>query len=498
MALQNHPALCTGGAERFQYPSANLYAQMLARKQARQEALDQYYQNLHKNINPAGMRTQDITGGFSQKVQGWEKHFMENKQRIQNPKNPEDRNTAIENQSMYQDLLMDIQKSKEPAAHEMEYAKFILSGKGNPTENDMKVAHALSASIYSREHYKDDAMTQPYTINDFDLNVPQFDPKQQEEFYKAATQGLTAGKTYDEKSIRRDKTSGQVFIPYEQSYSSEQLKTIADKAGSLVEGSRSAKVHYENLLHDKNFFDAANKAYQSVYGAKEVVDTPKKAAQAATIIAAQNERNKGEELRKDETLDFQRQQFMEGLRQKNRLDLLKEREKAKSLGQAADDVWIDNYIDSLEDDANEGGKDKLKFTQKGGRPVIAPIIEVDPVLAKALEKQKLQPAEVMVLPDGMYKPVYYKYDEKGQRIPTKSGGYEVDNELSTPISRQQLKLALGGKSVSATQRTREMLNQPKTEQKYESITTGTYNGKKVQIGMKNGKWYNIETGEEIK
>lgn len=39
---------------------------------------------------------------------------------------------------------------------------------------------------------------------------------------------------------------------------------------------------------------------------------------------------------------------------------------------------------------------------------------------------------------------------------------------------------------------------PKSAQQYSSVTSGTYNGKKVQIGQKNGKWYNIQTGEEIK
>jgi hypothetical protein len=433
------------------------------------------------------MRTQDITGGFSQKVQGWEKHFMENKQRIQNPKNPEDRNTAIENQSMYQDLLMDIQKSKDAAQQELELAKQKISGKWNPTDDDLQVAGKISNSIYHPNYYKDQAQTQPYTLNDLSLNVPQFDPKQQEEFYKAATQGLTAGKTYDEKSLRRDKTSGQVFIPYEQSYSADQLKTIADKAGNLVEGSRSAKVHYENLLHDKNFFDAANQAYKSIYGANEVVDTPKKAAQAATIIAAQNERNKGEELKKDETLDFQRQQFMEGLRQKNRLDLLKEREKAKGLGQAADDVWIDNYIDRLTEEAETG--------QKGlfGAGGVGYDVAIDPTLAKALTRDGRSPDKLVVTEDGKYVPIFYKYDKEGKLLPKEKGSTipAVSDVLSVPMSKEQLKLALGGKSVSATQRTKEMLNQPKaaespnhTRQEYKNAG---WTDEQIDKALKAGK-----------
>jgi len=36
------------------------------------------------------------------------------------------------------------------------------------------------------------------------------------------------------------------------------------------------------------------------------------------------------------------------------------------------------------------------------------------------------------------------------------------------------------------------------ENKYENTRSGTYRGKKITIGMKNGKWYNTKTGEELK
>jgi hypothetical protein len=41
-------------------------------------------------------------------------------------------------------------------------------------------------------------------------------------------------------------------------------------------------------------------------------------------------------------------------------------------------------------------------------------------------------------------------------------------------------------------------NDGRVSMKYSNETTGTYNGKKVKIGMKNGKWYNTETGQELK
>lgn len=463
MATRIPSNLYTEGAVVFnQQPAINLYAQLAARKQARQEALDQYYQNLHKNINPAGMRAQDINGGWSQKAAEWERHFIENKQRISNPKTPEDRAIAVENQQRYQDLLMDIQKSKDAAQQELELGKNRLSGKWNPTRSDLDIANSISKSIYDPSYYKDESRTQPYTINDLSLNVPEPSIQEQEAFGKSSIGELKMKRIYDELNTRKIKETGQIAMNYEERYPADAIKKIGDKAASLIGGKNSPfYIKYERMLDDPNWAIGAGEAYRQVYGGDGILRTPQEAAKADAVMSAKNAVNSGVELRKDESLDLQRQIFMEGLRQKNRLQLLSERQKAKALGAAADDVWIDNYLDKLEEEANRPGGERMSYMTKEGTQPQAPVISVDPVLAKALEKQKMQPSDIMILPDGRYKPIYYQYKD-GQRIPDREGSFKVDTELSVPITRDQLKLALGGKAVSPNQRTKEMLNQTKT------------------------------------
>lgn len=495
MAIHLPSNIYTAGAERFNSQSeVNLYAQLAQRKEARDQALNEYYQKLHTSINPAGMRTKDIDSGFSQKLQDWQKHYFDNRDKIKNPRSPEDRTVANEHMARYQDLLMDINKSKEAAAQEMELAKQKISGKWNPTSSDLEAAHKLGSSIYSQDYYKDQARTQPITINDISLNVPEFDPKQQEEFYKASVGELKPGKVYDETNLRKDKATGQVFIPFKQSYGQDQIKRIADTAGDLVTSSRSAKVHYERLLDDPNWVIGAGEAYRQVYGGNGIITTPQEAAKAAAIMKAKSDISGGEELRRDETLAFQRQQMMEGIRQANRKEMLDLREKAKSLGQSANDVWIDNYIDKLEEEANTPGKERMSYMTKWGTQPQAPVISVDPVLAKALEKQKVQPGDIMILPDGKYKPIYYKYKD-GERIPDEKGGFKVDTELSVPITRDQLKLSLGAKSVSPTQRTKEMLNQQQVSQKKYSYKGKTFTTEQID---KAAKQSNMTVDEYLK
>lgn len=482
--------LYSGGAVVFNnQPSVNLYAQLMARKQARQESLDQYYQNLHKNINAAGMRTQDISGGFSEKVAGWEKHFMENRQKILNPRTPQDREAAIQNQSMYQDLLMDVQKSKDASQQELELGKQKLSGKWNPTESDLQVAHKISNSIYSQDYYKDKAYTQPYTINDLSLNVPEFYPKAQEEFDKASLGDMKPGKIYDEKAMRKDKSTGQVFIPFQQSFSEDQIKRRADMAANLVTSSRSAKVHYERLLDDPNWVVGAGNAYKQVYGGDGILRTPQEAAKADAILKTKRDITSGEELRKDETLAFQRQQMMENIRQANRIEMLGLHEKAKALGAASEDVWIDNYIDKVTEDAKQGNKGLFGAGKEGYE------ISIDPTIAKAFTRDGKSPDKLVVTVDGKYVPIFYKRDKDGNLLPKEKGSVvpAVSDVLSVPISKEQFKLAMGGKA-GVKQLNKEMSNQGQTQKKY------SYNGKTYSYEQieKAAKQNNLSVEDYIK
>lgn len=68
MALQNDPMIYRAGAERFNtQPVVNIYAQTLARKQAREEALDNYEMNRMNRMNEQGVRDIDRPG-LDQKV----------------------------------------------------------------------------------------------------------------------------------------------------------------------------------------------------------------------------------------------------------------------------------------------------------------------------------------------------------------------------------------------------------------------------------------------
>src|SRR4051812_34993698 len=111
--MANLPSnIYSGGAVTFNsQPYAAFYLNELQRKRAKDEALDNYFRDFNKSVNPAGMRTADIEGGWMDKVNGWQSYFQQNRQAIENPKL--DKGKAYNQfMAMHNDLLADTQKSK--------------------------------------------------------------------------------------------------------------------------------------------------------------------------------------------------------------------------------------------------------------------------------------------------------------------------------------------------------------------------------------------------
>src|SRR5690242_15509022 len=92
-------------------PLATMYQQYAAHRQAKEDALDNYFRDLGKNITPAGMRSQDVPG-LTQKTNQWQQFYQQNKSAILNPR-LDNGKAYSEYMSRYQDQLAYIQQSKD-------------------------------------------------------------------------------------------------------------------------------------------------------------------------------------------------------------------------------------------------------------------------------------------------------------------------------------------------------------------------------------------------
>ena len=456
MALQYDPRLYTGGNVVFDTSPTVEYAQRLqAKKQAKDEALNQYFNDLQTKINTAGVRVQDLSspqGGINDEIEKWKQDWLLNKDSIKKGGLPQQ-----EHLSKFQNILRRIDQSKNRAKTELEIGKAKFEGKYDPDDDDLNILGNIGKSIYDPTSYKQDGVSE-YGWQDLSPAVPQFDALKQNQFFTAATKGMQPGEKINEAGKRSDPTTGKVFVPYETRYNPDQIKTIADNAAKMVQGDKSAMKYYKRLSEDVDQLDDLNKALQSVYGSRVFVTDAQSAAAADAILRSQLSVKTGEKdytdieaQRKREMEDFKVKQAIQDKYSKGRMNYAKAL-KLESGGEGDDELWLDNYLDNVVTEAANKRVSLPFFKQKIFK------LQLDPTLARGLERNGIEPEELLYdEKTKTYKPVYYTYDDKGNRVEYK--------EISQPLTKEQLKLALGVKSVTPTQRTKEMKASQSTKPK---------------------------------
>jgi len=296
MALINNPNVYTGGNVVFDNSRGlDLAAQLQAKKAAKDEALNQYFNDLPNKINTAGVRKQDLDdpkyGGINREIEAWRTNWLQNKDAIKKGGIPQQ-----EHLGKFQEILRKIEQSKQRAKTEFEIGKAKFEGKYDPDDDDIGVLSQIGKSIYDPTSYKQDGVSE-YGWGDLSPAVPEFDADKQTKFWAGITKGLTPGKMYDYNAARTDAKTGQVIVPFKKLYQPDQVKRIADEAADAVTADKSARKFYKKILDDPQStkWQELNKAYQSVYGTDKIVSTPEQAAAADAIIRASMPQEQGEE-----------------------------------------------------------------------------------------------------------------------------------------------------------------------------------------------------------
>ena len=223
----------------------------------------------------------------------------------------------------------------------------------------------------------------------------------------------------------------------------------------------------EQLLEEKFKAISSDPNYRKIYGLPEGLNFPPsayntevgKTARLKAIEYALGSMpvEKINRIANQEALNEDRQKFQDEQRRKRLGDALTVRNYAAKLKQEAggegdDELWLDNYLDNVVSEASNKRVSLPFFKQKIFK------LQLDPTLARGLERNGIEPEELLFdEKTKTYKPVYYTYDDKGNRVEYK--------EISQPLTKEQLKLALGVKSVTPTQRTKEMKASQSTKPK---------------------------------
>jgi hypothetical protein len=412
--------------------------QMAARKQAKDEALDQYYQNSFKQVNPAGARTQDIPH-FTEKVNEWQRFYQQNRDKIKNP-----RLDGGRAQSEFQSRLMDAQNYIQQSKNEAKVYEGLVPILRDPDKRS-RIPEGVINELAQHDLPLNDPNRKSFNPSSLVFDPKPFDVNMQKNYLQGVQQGL---KMDDEiTGIKTDPKTFMQTITTTSRLGDEAKGAIRNRASGAYGSDPSFKHFVDNELSQPQNYQRYNDIFKKTYGTD--IQEPEDLATAYTLGSIQDE-----QVKQKSQEDWKaRQDYLQG----QRINLLNRRLAAQKDGEKDESGWVNPYVDVLKEMG--GMNPPVEYKYKNGASALEYDIPLDATLAKALQRgsgQNIREPEYLRYnpKTGKFRPIFILYDEKGNAL-GKDGRYAVDDQLSQPISEVQLKLGLG-KNVTPTQRTVEM------------------------------------------
>lgn len=437
-------------------PYAAFYERQMLRQQAKQDALENYFKDLGKNVTSAGMRSQDVPV-LLQKNKDWQQFYMQNKAAILNPK-LDNGQAYSQYMSGYQDQLGLTSESKEEAKKNQELAKLRF----NP-----EAKHIFDDPKFVEDKQLDDLPIGDPGRKRFDLLTAALPPK------PIGVKELDAYNKYLTGKIQFDKIPGEVEniggfktrTPIYTQYSPENQMKIGANAADAYDTDRTwrneAVKFFNQITHDPIELERYNKVYKSLYG--NDIDTPKEAWIAKGIL---DNNMKATEYKEGKD-DFAMAKALLVIKHANAKELVALKEDAKK-NPELNDLWVTRFVDTRKEDAYK--TKPLPYKYANGTTVEEYDIPVDPTLGKALSVSNVEPDAVRVDKNGKFRRIFYKrYQDGDTDIPrgkavgdiiTGPGGKAaVDETLSRPqLTQDQIELALGKRALTGKQLNKQMVN----------------------------------------
>jgi hypothetical protein len=228
----------------------NLAIQLEQKNQAKREALDKYFMDYEKSINPAGMRSQD-QDIVLKKLNENKQYYMQNRDKILNPSK-----YGAEAQSQYmagfKDILSDISKSKQASAEDKVAMNFYQKAKTSNLDIPDGFIEAIQESqkpIYAG--YK------PVDLFQFDFNK-KYD---ESEF----TKNVWGGLTLPTKEVPTTLPSGKVQYTKTSYLTPDIAQTVALNAINEYKNKPGSTKNFNNLMKDANIFSAAEREFGEAF-----------------------------------------------------------------------------------------------------------------------------------------------------------------------------------------------------------------------------------------
>lgn len=480
MAITGNTNPWAAGAVTFNtQPYAAFYERQMLRKQAKEDALENYFKDLGKNVTSAGMRVQDVPV-LMQKQKDWQQFYLQNKAAILNPK-LDNGDAYSRYMSGFQDQLALTSESKSEAKKDQELARLRF----NP----------------EAKHIFDD----PNFIKDKELdNLPIGDPKRKRfDLLTAAlppkpigVKELEAYNKYLTGKIQFDKIPGETEniggfktrTPIYTQFSPKSQRQIGANAAAAFDTDKTwrneAVKFFDKISNDPIELDRYNQVFKSLYG--NDIDSAREAWMAKGIV---DNNMKATEF-KEGTDEWGKMVAMQRIRQADAKELIKFKKQIDPNDTEMNNVWYETYLGDVVNKAKQSGQLRHIYTSDGKSVGYYNMIQPDQFLMKAFSRRGNEPDKLGVTTSGEIIPIFYKYDDKKNQVKDKAGNPVIDMDDSQPMSYNQALVNLGYRGATKKQLGQDM----QQVQKGSSVAPAkqksfTYNGKSYTRKQLNDMGY---------
>lgn len=222
-------------------PLAALQGKLLAQRQAKDEALNKYFEKQMGSLSREGIYENDVED-YDKSIAELKNYWKQNAQSIK-----KGGQSKIDFDNRVQEIKDLVYKSKEKKKDLLEANKLRLDGKID-TDDDLLVIQKIEKRIKDPSRLKADGT--PYSFKDFSAFVPVFDPNKRKSFFSVVSDGM---KPEVEKSIKKTPLpGGDIEETFELSYTPEQLKFMQERAALSLATDKVANNYYQKLKANPN------------------------------------------------------------------------------------------------------------------------------------------------------------------------------------------------------------------------------------------------------
>jgi len=236
----------------------NLAIQLHQKEEAKKEALDKYFMDYEKSLNPAGMRQQD-QDVFLKKLAQNKQYYLQNRDKILNPAK-----YGAEAQSQYmanfKGILSDIDRSKQLAANGKVISNAMMDARKNNKTIPREVADALynnELSIGNQNHVAFD----PVNFDAYDKHDPT-------KFSQAVFSKIKPSESKPERIY--DKANHEVSYKTINDIDKNALGEIQNVVSSELQKDRGLVDTVREIARDQNKLNQLADIYSNFTGGKKM------------------------------------------------------------------------------------------------------------------------------------------------------------------------------------------------------------------------------------